>query len=75
VPPKKSGRRRSDDETGRRFRRAAKRLTCQIPACARASLWLADTLDWLDLWQRSAHDDVLTEDPAERANNDLSLHL
>jgi hypothetical protein len=79
VPaPKKSGRRRSGDDTGRRFTMVAARLTrmCVRPASAAATalLWLSDTLDWLDLWHPGG-DDLADFPPKEVPNNDLSLRL
>ena len=71
--PKRSGR-RSGDETTRRFVRTANRLT-RLRACAVAALpWLADTLDWLTLWQPGGTE--LTDDLSQTApNNHLSPRL
>jgi hypothetical protein len=75
--PKKSGRRRSGDGSARQhFVRAAKRLTRlhvrPVSAAASALLWLADSLDWLDLWQ---HNTVLDDQPQDTPNNHLSPRL
>jgi hypothetical protein len=70
--PKKSGRRRNGETRARRFTRAATRTT--RPAQARAGLlWLADTLDWLNLWQAGAES---TDDVSQSvSNNHLSPRL
>jgi hypothetical protein len=72
--PKKSGRRSGDDR--RQFRRVARKiLTSRVAAYVGARLWLADTLDWLDLWQPTiGTGDELTDDLAE-SNNHLSPRL
>ena len=60
VAPKKSRRRRGDDSTSRHFQLTAKFMRRRVrPASiyAPACLWLADTLDWLDLWSHAAADD------------------
>jgi hypothetical protein len=57
VPtPKKSSRRRGGDDTRRHFNRAANKTTRRRTrqAAISAMLWLADTLDWLDLWHPAA---------------------
>ena len=71
--PKKTGRRRGD-VTGRRFARAAHRLTrFRLPATATLP-WLADTLDWLNLWQPGGPE--LTDDLSQEGpNNHLSPRL
>jgi hypothetical protein len=71
--PKKSGRRRGDD-TGQRFTRAANRLT-RVRAPAVAALpWLADTLDWLNLWHPGGPE--FTDDLSQGGpNNHLSPRL
>jgi len=72
--PKKSGRRTGDDR-GRRFTRAAARLTrwSGRPARAAASalLWLSDTLDWLNLWHPDGGEPADTA-PQETEINHLS---
>jgi hypothetical protein len=70
--PKKSGRR--GDDTGRRFTKAANRLTRLRAPAVSALPWLADTLDWLNLWHPGGPeftDDVSQEGP----NNHLSPRL
>jgi hypothetical protein len=71
--PKKSGRRRNGETRARQFTRAAARTT--RPAQARAGLlWLADTLDWLNLWQSGGTE--LTDDVSQSiSNNHLSPRL
>lgn len=71
--PKKSGRRRGE-AASRRFTKAAARLTRWRPiqAAAMALPWLADTLDWLELWQ---HNGPADETPQETHNNHLSPRL
>jgi hypothetical protein len=69
--PKKSGRR--GDRTARRFTRAANRLT-RLRGYATAVLWLADTLDWLNLWHPGGTE--FTDDLSQDAsNNHLSQRL
>jgi hypothetical protein len=72
--PKKSGRRRSGEDTRRRFTKATVRLTRWRPiqTVAPALIWLTDTLDWLDLWQ---HNEPMDEAPQETHNNHLSPRL
>jgi len=77
--PKKSSRRRSGDDTGRHFTRAAKPITRLRPRPAQACgmvamLWLADTLDWLDLWHPGVGEEELSGDQLA-ANNHLSPRL
>jgi hypothetical protein len=74
-PPKKSGRRRNGETRGRQFTRAAKRLTRPAQACASAILWLADTLDWLELWHPAAGDELTGDPAAGGPNNHLSPRL
>jgi hypothetical protein len=71
--PKKSARRRSD-ERGRQFRRLAKRIVQRYATHSDVRSWLADTLDWLELWQPSASDD-LSGDAESAPNNHLSPRL
>ena len=75
--PKKSSRRRGDD-TARRFSKAAGRLTrFRLPAAA-ALPWLADTLDWLNLWQPGGPeftDDLSQEGGAEQPSFAAALGL
>ena len=74
--PRKS-RRRGGDDTARRFTRAAARLTrLRVRAfrVAAALPWLADTLDWLNLWQPDAGE-WLDNLPQEPPNNQLSPRL
>jgi hypothetical protein len=77
TPAKKSGRRRNGETRGPHFRRAANRLTRMRtrPAFAPAMLWLAETLDWLDLWHPGAGDELTGERDADRPNNHLSPRL
>jgi hypothetical protein len=73
--PQPQKRRRREEGVGRHFARAAKRLT-RWPACASAMQWLADTLDWLSLWQPAADaGDELNADSFGSPNNDLSPRL
>ena len=71
--PTKSKRRGSED-TGRRFTKAAHRLTHWRAGTFAAVLWLADTLDWLNLWHPGGTDptDDLSQGPP---NNHLSPRL
>jgi hypothetical protein len=66
--PKKSSRRGGDD-AGAHFRRTARAIT-RIPAYAGAAsmLWLADTLDWLNLWHHN--DDPAGEATSERHDSE-----
>jgi hypothetical protein len=78
LPPQPGRRRRED--TGRSFRMAARKIT---PRAARALIihagqYLADTLDWLNLW--SANDDPAStseagDDFQHTGTDYLSLHL
>jgi hypothetical protein len=69
--PKKSGRRRNGEARGRQFTRTANRLTRLRARHVAALPWLADTLDWLNLWQPG--DTELTDDLSQKApNNHLS---
>jgi hypothetical protein len=72
--PKKSGRRRSGENTSRRFTKTAARLTRWRlnQRVGPALIWLTDTLDWLDLWQ---HNELTDEVPQETHNNHLSPRL
>jgi hypothetical protein len=78
--PKKAGRRGTgEDGAGRLFYRVAQRLTRSrvrpaYPA-ASALLWLADTLDWLDLWHPAGSIDPANDASQEAINNDLSPRL
>jgi hypothetical protein len=51
------------------------RRTLRLPAeaYARATAYLADTLDWLNLWHH--HDEVFTEEIQPPAANHLHPHL
>lgn len=71
--PKKS-RRRSGDDTTRRFIRTANRVTRLRTRAVTAFPWLADTLDWLNLWQPGSTElpDDLSQAPP---NNHLSPRL
>jgi hypothetical protein len=71
--PKKSGRRRNGETRAGLFTRAATRTTRPAQALA-ALLWLADTLDWLNLWQPGGTE--LTDDVSQTGpNNHLSPRL
>jgi hypothetical protein len=70
--PKKSGRRR--DDIGRRFTRAANRLTRLRAPAAAALPWLADTLDWLNLWDFGGPE-FSDEGSQSGPNNHLSPRL
>jgi len=70
-------RRKRREETGRAFRMTARKLVrrvTRIPAeaYARATAYLADTLDWLNQWQN--YDDHFSEDAKPAANDDLYPH-
>ena len=74
--PERNRKRR--EETGHAFRITARKLlrrVVRIPteAYARATAYLADTLDWLNQWHN--HDEHLTEDVKPAANDDLYPHL
>jgi len=65
--PAPEPRRRRSGETGKAFASAAKsalRRAVRIPAnaCATAAVYLADTLDWLNLWQDNAANDPWLDD-------------
>jgi hypothetical protein len=69
--------RKRREETGRAFRMTARKLlrrVARLPveAYARATTYLADTLDWLNQWHH--HDDHLTEDANPAVNDDLYPH-
>jgi hypothetical protein len=70
--PKKSGRRR--DDTGRQFISTANRLTHLRVRAAAALPWLADTLDWLNLWQPGGTE-LIDDLSQSAANNYLSPRL
>lgn len=72
--PKKSGRRRGGETRRGQFVRTATSIARPAEAGASAVLWLADTLDWLNLWQPGGTE--LTDDRSQTApNNDLSPRL
>lgn len=77
APGSKKSRRRGGDDTARRFTRVAARLTRlrgRTSRAAAALLWLADTLDWLNLWHPETGE-WLDNLPQEPPNNQLSPHL
>jgi hypothetical protein len=75
APGSKKSRRRGGDDTARRFTRTAARLTRLRASRAAAALpWLADTLDWLNLWQPETGEG-LDNVPQEPPNNQLSPRL
>ena len=56
------------------FRRAARMIPCE--AYTRATAYLADTLDWLNLWQDNAEStDQLDNETNSPDTNGTSLHL
>jgi len=74
--------RRSSGETGKAFVLAARdtlQHIARIPveAYAATSLWLSDTLDWLNLWEANSSDEALDYDydNAQQSGNISSLHL
>ena len=74
VPKVKRKRR---EETGRAFRITARKLLRRVEripteAYARATAYMADTLDWLNQWHH--HDEHLTEDLKPAANDHLYPH-
>lgn len=71
--PKKSGR-RSGEDAAQRFVRTAHRLTRLGTRAVTTLPWLADTLDWLNLWRPGGIDptDDLSQDSS---NNHLSPRL
>jgi hypothetical protein len=74
VPAPKKSRRRGG-ETNRQFAKAANRLTRFRTRAFAAIPWLADTLDWLGLWQPAADVAESTEDHAAREPNHLLPRL
>jgi hypothetical protein len=76
-PQPKKSRRHSGDDAGQQFVQASRRLShwpVRPGAAAMARLWLADTLDWLDLWH-SGTDELAGEPPESAANKHLSPRL
>lgn len=70
--------RKRREETGRAFRMTARKLmrrTIRLPrqAFARATAYLADTLDWLNLWHH--HDDIAEEIQPATTRDHLYPHL
>lgn len=75
--PKKSSRRQEGETRGRQFRRVARRIMRRrlMPQPhGGGALWLADTLDWLDLWQPGGTE-VTEELPPATVNDHLSPRL
>jgi hypothetical protein len=74
--PKKASRRRSGEDGARLFKKAATRVTRQalrsVVRAFGAPPWLADTLDWLDLWQQN---EPAVDPPQEAPHNHLSPEL
>jgi hypothetical protein len=71
APALKKSRR---DDTGKRFAKAANRLTRLCAPAASALPWLADTLDWLNLWDYSGPE--FTDEISQGGpNNHLSPRL
>jgi hypothetical protein len=69
--------RRRRGESDRAFRmtaRAALRRVARPQAFASATAYLADTLDWLNLWANGNDDSELC-DNSDAIRNDLSLRL
>jgi hypothetical protein len=69
--------RKRREETGRAFRMTARKLlqrVARIPTetYARATAYLADTLDWLNQWHH--HDEHFSEDTKPAAKDDLYPH-
>jgi hypothetical protein len=78
APPKKSGRRKEGETRGRQFRRVARRITrwrLLSQSDDGATLWLADTLDWLDLWHPTTGSEIGGEEADNRPDNHLSPRL
>jgi hypothetical protein len=73
--PKKSSRRGGD--TSQQFRRTAQKIMRSrarpAAACGTAVLWLADALDWLDLWHHTAPGAELSDEQQAEPNH-LSPH-
>lgn len=70
--------RKRREETGRAFRMTARKImrrTVRLPAeaYARATAYLADTLDWLNLWHHN--DEQFTEEIQSAASDHLYPHL
>jgi hypothetical protein len=70
--------RKRREETGRAFRMTARELVrraVRMPAeaYARATAYLADTLDWLNFWHH--HEEHSTEDVQPATNDHLYPHL
>jgi hypothetical protein len=72
--PKKSSRRKGDD-SARRFTKTANCLTRLRERSFTALPWLADTLDWLNLWQPGPVDGCAADFSHNPPSNDLSLRL
>ena len=76
--PEPRARRKGDEDTGRAFRMTARQImrrAARIPAeaYAKATAYLADTLDWLNQWHHTADD--FTEDVQPAASDHLYPHL
>ena len=73
APVPKKTRRRSGGEASCQFTKASNRLTRFRVRTFAAIPWLADTLDWLGLWEPTADADAgeLTEDSAAHRPNHL----
>ena len=70
--------RKRREDTGRAFRMTARKLmrrVARIPAevYTRATGYLAETLDWLNLWHH--HDEHFAEDVQPAVNDHLYPHL
>jgi hypothetical protein len=57
------------------FRRAATALIRRIAPRMTVLPWLADTLDWLNLWQQPGFDGCTDDLSHNRQNDNLSLRL
>lgn len=76
--PEPRARRKGDEDTGRAFRMTARQImrrAARIPAeaYAKATAYLADTLDWLNQWHHTADD--FTEDVQPAPTDYLYPHL
>lgn len=80
LTPQPVQRRRRTEDTGKAFRRTARKMmprAARIPAAAyRATAYLWDTLDWLNPWRHDASTTgELDDDYQYGEQQHLSLHL
>jgi hypothetical protein len=71
-PPRQKEKEKTDSGL---FRRTATALIRRIAPHVTALPWLADTLDWLNLWQPGVIDGCADDLSRNPASNDLSLRL